>query len=156
MAGLKSITDLPMAENTNGVNLIVNDNGVAKQADLDAVRAEQEYDLVFRMNERPVIGFRNYDLETLESISQEKLTEFWNKVKSGKRVKILLEMFLHSEGNYRWYYHVYQPMNFVASYSDNHTEGYATAFVASEDEGYFTQIIQIVFDENQVLGIHAG
>jgi hypothetical protein len=30
MAGLKSITDLPMAENTNGVNLIVNDNGTAK------------------------------------------------------------------------------------------------------------------------------
>jgi hypothetical protein len=30
MASLKNIIDLPMAENTNGVNLIVNDNGVAK------------------------------------------------------------------------------------------------------------------------------
>jgi hypothetical protein len=47
MTGLKSITDLPMAEKANGVNLIVNDNGVAKQASLDSIRTEQEYDIVF-------------------------------------------------------------------------------------------------------------
>ena len=37
MANLKNITDLPMAESTEGLNLIVNDNGAAKQIAADKV-----------------------------------------------------------------------------------------------------------------------
>lgn len=33
MANLKNITDLPIAESAEGINLIVNDNGSAKQLD---------------------------------------------------------------------------------------------------------------------------
>lgn len=37
MASLKNITELPVAESTEGLNLIVNDNGAAKQIAADAV-----------------------------------------------------------------------------------------------------------------------
>ena len=37
MANVKNITDLPIAESTEGLNLIVNDNGAAKQIAASAV-----------------------------------------------------------------------------------------------------------------------
>jgi hypothetical protein len=37
MATLKNITELPLAESAEGVNLIVNDNGAAKQIAVGAV-----------------------------------------------------------------------------------------------------------------------
>jgi hypothetical protein len=39
MPNLKNITDLPVAESVEGLNLIVNDNGVAKQIAAGAVGA---------------------------------------------------------------------------------------------------------------------
>lgn len=39
MANLKNITELPMAESADGLNLIVNDNGAAKQIAASAVGA---------------------------------------------------------------------------------------------------------------------
>ena len=43
MANLKNITDLPMAESTEGVNLIVNDNGAAKQIPANEVGAQADF-----------------------------------------------------------------------------------------------------------------
>lgn len=39
MANLKNIADLPVAESVEGLNLIVNDNGAAKQIAASAVGA---------------------------------------------------------------------------------------------------------------------
>ena len=43
MANLKNITDLPLAESTEGLNLIVNDNGAAKQIAADEVGAQADW-----------------------------------------------------------------------------------------------------------------
>lgn len=150
MAGLKSITDLPMAENTSGVNLIVNDNGVAKQADLNAVRTEQEYDLNFEIKSRPIYGTVDYiEYGLAPSVSQNQLNTFWSKVKNGEKVKILLEMF--DPMSYRIYNYTSSLMSFQAHKINEEFEGYATAVIASEEEGYFGQIIKIVFNETEVM-----
>ena len=43
MANLKNITELPVAESTNGLNLIVNDNGAAKQIAAHEVGAQADW-----------------------------------------------------------------------------------------------------------------
>lgn len=43
MANLKSITELPVAESAEGLNLIVNDNGSAKQIAASAVGAQADW-----------------------------------------------------------------------------------------------------------------
>ena len=43
MANLKSITELPVAESAEGLNLIVNDNGAAKQIAASAVGAQADW-----------------------------------------------------------------------------------------------------------------
>lgn len=43
MANLKNITDLPVVESAEGVNLIVNDNGAAKQIAASAVGAQADW-----------------------------------------------------------------------------------------------------------------
>ncbi len=43
MANLKSITELPVASSSNGVNLIINDNGAAKQIAASAVGAQADW-----------------------------------------------------------------------------------------------------------------
>ena len=43
MANLKSITELPIAESAEGLNLIVNDNGAAKQIAASAVGAQADF-----------------------------------------------------------------------------------------------------------------
>jgi hypothetical protein len=43
MANLKSITELPVAESAEGLNLIVNDNGSAKQIAASAVGAQADF-----------------------------------------------------------------------------------------------------------------
>lgn len=44
MANLKNIADLPVAESAEGLNLIVNDNGAAKQIAASAVGGSENYD----------------------------------------------------------------------------------------------------------------
>jgi hypothetical protein len=43
MANLKNITELPVAESADGLNLIVNDNGAAKQIAASAVGAQADF-----------------------------------------------------------------------------------------------------------------
>lgn len=43
MANLKNITELPVAESAEGLNLIVNDNGAAKQIAASAVDAQADW-----------------------------------------------------------------------------------------------------------------
>lgn len=45
MANLKNITDLPVAESVEGLNLIVNDNGSAKQIAASAVGAQADFNV---------------------------------------------------------------------------------------------------------------
>lgn len=46
MANLKNITDLPVAESADGLNLIVNDNGVAKQIAASEVGAQADWNVM--------------------------------------------------------------------------------------------------------------
>jgi hypothetical protein len=43
MANFKSITELPVASSSEGLNLIVNDNGAAKQIAASAVGAQADW-----------------------------------------------------------------------------------------------------------------
>lgn len=45
MANLKNITELPVAESAEGLNLIVNDNGAAKQIAASAVGAQADWNV---------------------------------------------------------------------------------------------------------------
>lgn len=45
MANLKNITELPVAESADGLNLIVNDNGVAKQIAASEVGAQADWNV---------------------------------------------------------------------------------------------------------------
>ena len=45
MVNLKNITDLPVAESAEGLNLIVNDNGSAKQIAASAVGAQADFNV---------------------------------------------------------------------------------------------------------------
>lgn len=45
MANLKNITELPVAESADGLNLIVNDNGAAKQIAASAVGAQADFSI---------------------------------------------------------------------------------------------------------------
>lgn len=45
MANLKNITDVPVAESAEGLNLIVNDNGAAKQIAASAVGAQADFNV---------------------------------------------------------------------------------------------------------------
>lgn len=44
MANLKNIADLPLVTSANGVNLLINDNGLAKQIAASAVGAQANWD----------------------------------------------------------------------------------------------------------------
>jgi len=46
MANLKNITELPVAESAEGLNLIVNDNGAAKQIAASAVGAQADFAVI--------------------------------------------------------------------------------------------------------------
>lgn len=54
MANLKNITDVPVAESAEGLNLIVNDNGVAKQIPASAV-GKGNYDVILDTNTGTII-----------------------------------------------------------------------------------------------------
>ena len=45
MANLKNITDVPVVESAEGLNLIVNDNGTAKQIPASAVGAQADWNV---------------------------------------------------------------------------------------------------------------
>ena len=68
MANLKNITELPVAESADGLNLIVNDNGSAKQIAASAVGAQADWsvndetDVAFIKN-KPSIPTKLSDLE---------------------------------------------------------------------------------------------
>lgn len=50
MANLKNITELPVAESADGLNLIVNDNGAAKQIAASAVGAQADFNITDESN----------------------------------------------------------------------------------------------------------
>lgn len=140
MAGLKSITDLPMAENTSGVNLIVNDNGVAKQADLSAVRAEQEYDIVFEYVGDYDAYFWN--LNDFLPVSLEQCQNVVNKLKNKERVCGLLKFSYFSDYSC---YCADLPLCFLYAPEAN----LVTAYTAMQFylEGMVNQVFHFTFNE---------
>ena len=63
MSNLKSITELPMAESAEGLNLIVNDNGAAKQIAASAVGEQADW---AEMNENSPAFIKNKPVEELD------------------------------------------------------------------------------------------
>lgn len=57
MANLKNITDLPVVESAEGLNLIVNDNGAAKQISASAIRGTSNWD---ELENKPFFDTREY------------------------------------------------------------------------------------------------
>ena len=69
MANLKSITELPVATSADGVNLIVNDNGYAKQIAAGAVGAQADWNVEDEANpafvkNKPFYDTREYGTKT--------------------------------------------------------------------------------------------
>lgn len=69
MANLKSITELPVATSADGVNLIVNDNGYAKQIAAGAVGAQADWNVKDEANpafvkNKPFYDTREYGTKT--------------------------------------------------------------------------------------------
>ena len=98
MANLKNITDLPVAESAEGLNLIVNDNGAAKQIAASAVGAQADFAVTDETNpafikNKPgcdaviTVSFVDDDhMATLTTGSYEALAE---KIQNGEMPKIL-------------------------------------------------------------------
>lgn len=150
MAGLKSITDLPLVENTNDVNLIVNDNGMAKQVSLDAIRAEQDYDLVFKYFGHPSVQ-RN-DMQYLICPPQEDFKKFCDKVKNKQNVKALFQIDnSENEYGYNQVYYADIPLQLSATLG-GWCEGFGIFMF--EDEGFCQFTINIGFDEEGVHTFH--
>lgn len=68
MANLKNITELPVAESADGLNLIVNDNGAAKQIAASAVGAQADWAVTDEtspayVRNKPMIPTKMSDLE---------------------------------------------------------------------------------------------
>lgn len=94
MANLKNITDVPVVESVEGLNLIVNDNGTAKQVPASAVGAQADWaetdesSASFIKNKPQVTGGfdliieREYDTFTA-TIVKGSYEDFYNKIISG-------------------------------------------------------------------------
>ena len=68
MANLKNITDLPMAASAEGLNLIVNDNGAAKQIAAHEVGAQADWNITDEKNP----GFIKNKPEVVKSVNGVK------------------------------------------------------------------------------------
>lgn len=85
MANLKNITELPVAESADGLNLIVNDNGSAKQIAASAVGAQADFAVTDETNpafikNKPAVAQADWD-ETDESSAafiKNKPVEEWD------------------------------------------------------------------------------
>lgn len=87
MANFKNITDLPIAESAEGINLIVNDNGSAKQIAASAVGGGDEYDYLLSLNLANGITPEDVEKDNFEIIkgnSQDVIA----KLQNNKPVKV--------------------------------------------------------------------
>lgn len=156
MANLKNITDLPVAESAEGLNLIVNDNGSAKQIALEAVKTQQNYDLVFEYNE-DITSSLSLSADSLKEIPVEKFAQAIQKITNGQDVKILFKYkyFESWNDNNNYNYHfAEQNMSIFAAGSGGSTR--AAVAIPIWVEGLSMASITITFNENGVQSIEHG
>ena len=82
MSNLKSITDLPLATSPEGLNLIVNDGGAAKQIAASAVGAQADW---AEMNESSPSFIKNKPTSSRELIYSQDFTleeDVWDFVQN--------------------------------------------------------------------------
>lgn len=88
MANFKNITDLPVAESAEGLNLIVNDNGSAKQIAADKIgvggSGGGEPDMVIRAG--ALLGDENPSSYSVDATEYENVCE---KMKRGEFVNVV-------------------------------------------------------------------
>ena len=110
MANLKNITELPLAESTEGLNLIVNDNGAAKQIEANKVSVqadwnvtdenspafiknkpvEEEYDIVFEWNgER--LNEMTIDSPDFKTPTEEDIVKVFEKLENNLPIRACLK-----------------------------------------------------------------
>lgn len=145
MTNLKNITDLPMAESAKGVNLIVNDNGVAKQ--IKAGYVGSDYDLIFEFSGRD--DFWDPTVEELKPIPVSTLQEAMNKLRSGQFVKILWKH-QYVQTDYNFCYEA--PMSVL--YTGYANEGLAMIKYMAEMEGTIEVQVRIRFNDQEILSIN--
>lgn len=109
MSKLKDITELPLAESAEGVKLIVNDNGAAKQIAANVVGAQADWNIEDASNpayikNRPIIpdGFSGADAEFYISATHAGYEIEWvsgsfdalfSKIQKHKAISAVLTVF---------------------------------------------------------------
>lgn len=158
MANLKNITDLPVAESAEGLNLIVNDNGSAKQITLEAVKTQQDYDLVFEYNEDITLSL-SLSVDSLKEVPVEKFAQTIQKITNGQDVKILFKYKYYeswNDNNDYNYHFAEQNMSIFAAGSGGSTSVCAAVAIPIWVEGFSMMSITITFNENGVQSIECG
>lgn len=82
MANLKDITQLPVAESADGLNLIVNDNGAAKQIAASAVGAQADFSVTDEtspafIKNKPEVVQANWNQNNTAAADYVKNRPFW-------------------------------------------------------------------------------
>lgn len=144
MPTLKDITELPLAESTEGVNLIVNDNGVAKQASLDSIRIEQEYDLILEYHGQIHYSCvpEAYEVGVYPKENVKKVIE---KVNQGISAKVL---FRHRAYGGIPSYCIETPMQITVYGNSMH----CFALILYDEEGFVCQLVNIYLNEDGTCG----
>ena len=124
MANLKNITELPVAESTEGLNLIVNDNGAAKQIAADAVGVKSYNDL----EDKPCYTeVDNEGNETVHKLDAKYLPDVGSSNGDGMHVLLNIADAIYTESSNIFYFvspeiwtacHNRKAVNIQAAYTD--------------------------------------
>lgn len=129
MANLKNITELPLAESAEGLNLIVNDNGSAKQIAASAVGAQADFAITDETNP----GF----IKNKPEVAQADWAE------TDANSPAFIKNKPHRELKYQWNFECdSNPDNGVWNIMENVNEDISWLTTISEDTGWEIEISQ--------------
>lgn len=135
MPNFKNITNLPVAESADGLNLIVSDNGSAKQIAASAVGAQADFSVTDK-NSPAFIKNKPVAVQSDWAENDEKKPAF---IKNKP----------HRELVYEWNFEADEdPENCVWELSENVNEDISWLATLSEDSGFEIEISQYGYGDN--------
>lgn len=141
MASLKSITDLPMAENTGDLNLIVNDNGMAKQINANFLSENSNSnDLIIEQFSGEIY---EPTIDDIMPISNEQLNRFFESLNRGEMPKIIYKYYSDQFG---WH----NRAEYVMAYNVFEKEIRAHQFIVFDVEGLASGVLCILIRDGQL------
>ncbi len=139
MANLKNITELPVAESAEGLNLIVNDNGAAKQIAASAVGAQADFAITDETNP----GFIKNKPEAVQADWTETNESNPAYIKNKPHRELMYEWNFEADPN---------PDNCVWEIIENVDDDLSWLTTLSEDTGWELEVSQYgyynVYDED--------